>query len=62
MTINSLFIQHVCDPEHALALFRLSCVEVEVGTLFVKAYAVGEAHGGRNEKVGGLRVGCPEQE
>jgi hypothetical protein len=62
MIIDLLFIQHVRDPEHALALFRLSCVKVEVGTLLMKTYAVREAHGGRNEEVGGLRVGCPEQE
>jgi hypothetical protein len=62
MIIDLLFVQHVCDPEHALALFRLSSVKVEVGTLFVEAYAVREAHGGRNEEVGGLRVGCSEQE
>ncbi len=52
-----VLVQHVGDPEDALALLDLDGVEVEAGAALVQADGVGQADGGGDQQERRLRVG-----
>jgi len=59
---DSLFVQHVGNPENTSSLLDLGGVETEVGTLLVETNAMRESHGGGNEEVGRLWIRRSEKE
>ena len=59
---DSLFVQHVGNPEYTPSLLDLGGVETEVGTLLVETNAMRKSHGGSNEEVGRLWVWRSKEE
>ena len=59
---NSLFVQHVCNPENTPSLLDLGGVETEVGTLLMETNAMCKSHGGGNEEVGRLWIWRSKEE
>ena len=59
---DSLFVQHVGNPENTPPLLDLGSVETEVGTLLVETDTVCQSHGGSHEEVGRLWIWGSEEE